>query len=200
MDSREAEFEIRQQLQRQPAQAIAFFVLSAGLLTLALTVAWLLTLVATPQRYQYPLTFIVAFACSSALLAAGSVQLVRASAFVRMERQQEFRRCLGWALGLGTIFVSVQAYALESLIQQSSADIATGLKQAAFAFIFLHAVHVVVALLFVVFVFLRALADRYDHEYSWGVTFCGWFWHGLGVVWVAIMGLFIVAGSVVMGP
>jgi len=53
----------------------------------------------------------------------------------------------------------------------------------------------VVALLFLVFIYLRALADRYDHEYSWGVTFCGWFWHGLGIIWITIVAVFMVAGT-----
>ena len=68
----------------------------------------------------------------------------------------------------------------------------------AFAFALLHGVHFIVALLFVVFVFLRAFADRYDHEYSWGVTFCAWFWHALGIAWLAIMTAFLIAGISVL--
>ena len=77
--------------------------------------------------------FVIAFVVSSGLLLAGSVQLVRASAFVRIERQPEFRRCLAWALGIGTAFVSVQAYGLDSLIHQETVESAEGLKHAAFA-------------------------------------------------------------------
>jgi len=38
-----------------------------------------------------------------------------------------------------------------------------------------------------VYVTVQALADRYDHEYYWGVTLCAWFWHALGLVWCVIL-------------
>jgi heme/copper-type cytochrome/quinol oxidase subunit 3 len=57
----------------------------------------------------------------------------------------------------------------------------------------MHGVHFIVALLFVAFVFLQGLANRYDHEYSWGVTFCAWFWHALGIIWLVIVAGFVIA-------
>jgi len=97
----------------------------------------------------------------------------------------------------GTTFVAIQTYAMWCLLiaQRSSADV-TGLRNGAFAFVAMHGLHFVVALLFVAFVLLRALADRYDHEYSWGVTFCAWFWHTLGIVWLMIMSAFLVGSTV----
>ncbi len=56
----------------------------------------------------------------------------------------------------------------------------------------MHALHVVVALLILTWVTLRGLNDRYDHEYSFGVLGCSWFWHGLGVMWIFILGAFII--------
>jgi heme/copper-type cytochrome/quinol oxidase subunit 3 len=53
----------------------------------------------------------------------------------------------------------------------------------------LHAVHFVVALMFLVFVTVHAFADRYDHEYYFGVTICSWFWHALGVAWLIVLGV-----------
>ena len=131
---------------------------------------------------------------STALLAGGSLLLHRASRLVRFERQLEFRRSLAWALALGTAFVAAQTYGLWCLIAQHEAAKSVGLKDGAFAFVLLHGVHFVVALLFVAFIYLRALADKYDHEYSWGVTFCAWFWHALGIAWLAIMVAFLIAG------
>ena len=112
---------------------------------------------------------------------------------MKLEKQIEFRRCLVWSLLLGTAFVAVQTYGMAGLLAGGDSAAMSGVKHAAFTFVFLHAVHVVVALLFIVFVFLRALDDHYDHEYSWGVTFCGWFWHGLGIVWWFILAVFLVA-------
>jgi heme/copper-type cytochrome/quinol oxidase subunit 3 len=54
----------------------------------------------------------------------------------------------------------------------------------------LHAVHVSVALMVLSYVTLRGLSDRYDHEYSFGVAFCAWCWHILGIFWVFILGAY----------
>jgi heme/copper-type cytochrome/quinol oxidase subunit 3 len=43
---------------------------------------------------------------------------------------------------------------------------------------------------------LSAFADRYDHEYCWGVSFAAWCWHVLGVVWLAILFVFAMAFAV----
>ena len=44
-----------------------------------------------------------------------------------------------------------------------------------------------VCVLFLCYVTVQALADRYDHEYYWGVSICAWFWHALGIAWVALL-------------
>ena len=69
----------------------------------------------------------------------------------------------------------------------------TGAHVFAFVFVALHAMHFVVALWFLTFVTLKARYERYDHEYYWGVTVCTWFWHALGLVWLAILAVFAVA-------
>ena len=195
MHVHELQFQFGQHLRKPGAFAVTFFLVAVVVLTVALGTAWLAGSLTSPGITSNRMAIIASFAISTGVLATGSVQLVRASAFVKLERQREFRRCLVGALAAGTAFVSVQTYGLQSLITQHSVDIATGIKHAAFAFILLHAMHVVVALLFVVFIYLRALTDHYDHEYSWGVSCCGWFWHGLGLVWIAIMAVFTVAGT-----
>src|SRR5205807_9561702 len=63
----------------------------------------------------------------------------------------------------------------------------------------LHAMHLSLALLFLIWVTLNALADRYDPEYSWGVTVCTSFWNGLGIAWMCILMAFVIATSDVAG-
>ena len=104
-----------------------------------------------------------------------------------------FRRRMLQSLGVGIAFVLFQTQGLACLLSQKKAAQETGLGDGAFAFALMHGVHLIVALLFVVFVFLQGLAGRYDHEYSWGVTFCAWFWHALGIVWLAIVAGFVIA-------
>jgi cytochrome c oxidase subunit 3 len=130
------------------------------------------------------------------LLAAGSFELHRAVASVRRERQRPFRRALIAALATGTLFVGLQSYGLWCLLQFPEAtDAQTGIKAFVFMLTFLHGMHFTVALGFLVFITLRALADRYDHEYYWGVAACGYFWHCLGLVWIAILAVFAIAST-----
>lgn len=184
-------------LRRPSNLALCFFSLSSLLLMVAGSVAWLLVRWLGFSTDSHRLLFPPSFALSTLLLAIGSFTLHRASQLVRVERQLLFRRNLLTALATGTVFVAVQTYGMWCLLAQREGAIAVGLKQGAFAFVLMHGVHFIVALLFVTFVVLRALADRYDHECSWGVTFCAWFWHALGIVWMAIMGGFLVASTVV---
>ena len=75
--------------------------------------------------------------------------------------------CGRWSRG--RCLVGVQGYGLWYLKEnQDPARVVTGSNAFIFVFAFLHAMHFIVALLFLVFVTLQGLADRYDHEYYWG--------------------------------
>jgi cytochrome c oxidase subunit 3 len=176
--------------------AVRLFCLAAGLLSVAGGLALLLTRTFLPPRSTTG-TFVVpaAFAFSTALLFLCSVALGRALSSVRRERQRVFRRSLVYALACGTGFVGVQAFGLWCIVQNLAADRNAGEAQlGATALVLgaaaLHAVHVSVALMVLSYVTLRGLSDRYDHEYSFGVAFCAWFWHILGILWVFILGAY----------
>jgi len=183
-------------LSRPSRLALCFFVASSALLLISGTGTWLLVSTGTFTARSDRLIFPPAFLISTALLVFVSSRMHSACRWVRLERQKLFRSRLGQALLGATAFVTVQCYGLWCLltVQRVTAE-ATGLTHSAFAFALLHGIHVLVALLFLVFVLLRALADRYDHEYSWGITFCTWFWHALGIVWLAIAGAFLIASA-----
>ena len=138
--------------------------------------------------------FPAAFWMTTLLLALGSGLLQNAVHCVRIERQKPFRRSLVLAVVAGTLFVGLQFYGLECLIRNQVAEEAqTGANLFIVVIGVLHAMHFSLALLFLVWVTLNALADRYDHEYSWGVAPCAWFWHGLGIVWLCILVVFAIA-------
>ena len=107
-----------------------------------------------------------------------------------------FRQWMLTALVVGILFVAVQSYGLWSLMQnQNPMAVPTDVNSFVFVFAALHGMHFVVAMLFLVFVTLRALADRYDHEYYLGVTVCAYFWHALSVIWICILAVFAIAAS-----
>ena len=136
------------------------------------------------------------FWISTALLAACSLTLQRAAWHVRFQRLQPFRKLLLWSLAIGTLFVGVQTCGLWQLVQHQDPRTAeTGANAFVVMVAGLHGVHFLIALLFVAWITVNAFANRYDHEYSWSVTFCAWFWHTLGIVWLTILTLFA-AGAV----
>ncbi|HET6424007.1 MAG TPA: cytochrome c oxidase subunit 3 [Planctomycetaceae bacterium] len=136
------------------------------------------------------------FAFSTGLLLLGSWSLSRAIAAVRRERQVLFRRRLLLAVVFGTVFVAVQISSLNWLIQrQVPEEAATGAAAFVIVMAGLHAMHFVVAVWFLIFVTVWAHADRYDHEYHWGVTICVWFWHALSVVWLGVLAVVAIAST-----
>lgn len=140
-----------------------------------------------------------AFWVSTCLLIAVSVALHRGVYFVRLERQKNFRKSLLTGLACGAAFVAIQSYGLSCMIRhQAPDDVETGSNAFLTMLAALHAMHVTLALMLLIWVTLNAHFDRYDHEYYLGATFCAWFWHGLGIVWMMIMVVFLIATN--FGP
>ncbi len=153
---------------------------------------YLLPAFAAPATFSLP----GAFWISSGFLGVSSLMQHRSILAVRLERQRIFRRRLLLALVAGIGFVAVQSYGLWCLLQfqpRTAQAVSTGPEAFVFVLTMLHGMHVTIALMFLTYVFLKSLTYRYDHEYYWGVTFCSWFWHGLGMVWLAILAVFLIA-------
>jgi len=176
--------------------AVRFFLMSAVLLVIAVGGAWLVPrspwlVGATSESPLLPV-----FVGSTLCLIVGSAAMIRAEYEVSRERQRPFRRSLLWALLAGTAFVAIQCYALVNFLDvPRSTPAAQGMAAFVTVVAGLHGLHFLVAWLFLVFIVLQAFADRYDHEYHAGVTFCGWFWHGLGIVWLAVMCLLLIVNQ-----
>ena len=173
----------------QSRTAVRFFVLATAACGLSLLIATGLA-----EWFGRPApraTFWVppAFAVSTVLLAAGSVAMTRAVACVRREKQREFRQWLMLALGIGTCFMGVQGYGLWTLlpVKRTVGDASLGATPIVLMLAGMHALHLSVAALSLAFVIARSWSDRYDHEYHWGVSVCGWFWHALGVAWLFVL-------------
>ena len=176
---------------RQSRFALRFFVLSAAVFGLAVLLGWLVIHLREPTRGTL---FAPIFWVSTLALALGSVALEHALSQVRIERQGPFRRSLIAALAAGTAFVALQTAGLYWITRAATpSDPLPGVAEFVLVLTAMHALHFTVALMFLVFVTLRALDDRYDHEYYWGVVICTWFWHFLGIVWLGILCVFLIA-------
>jgi cytochrome c oxidase subunit 3 len=169
--------------------AVLVFGVAAGLAT---ALIYLLPLFGESGRVSLPWPFWI----SSGFLFTSSLMQHRAIQDVRRERQRQFRKRLFLALCAGVGFVSVQAFGLWGLLQmqpRTSEAASTGPEAFAFVLAVLHGMHMTLAMMLLTYVFLKSRMDRYDHEYYWGATFCGWFWHALGMVWLAIVFVFLIA-------
>ncbi|WP_010582563.1 cytochrome c oxidase subunit 3 [Schlesneria paludicola] len=176
------------------AYALQFFVLATSLLAIAAGLSLVLVTQFPAHHAHQANHFSRAFALSTGLLLSGSICVDGAVRAVRRERQWLFRNWLGLGLTAGVTFVAVQTYALTTLIrQQPPTEAETGAAAFVAVFATLHGMHFIIALLFLCYITVQAAADRYDHEYYWGVTVCAWFWHALAVVWIAILFVMLIA-------
>lgn len=176
-----------------------FFIVAVGVLGFTTMGAYVVSRSLHAHGRAGGAVFPPAFALSTAFLLCGCWAMSRAEANVIRERQAEFRTRLIQALAAGTGFVAIQTFALSSFFrQQPAVQAATGATSFVAVAAALHGLHFLVAWLFLLFVVLQAFADRYDHEYHWGVTFCGWFWHVLGIVWIAVLVVMAIANQGLM--
>src|SRR5580692_948629 len=162
--------------------ALRFFGLSAGLFLAAGLIAWVLSRLIGPPHAPGQFIVPLAFAFSTVFLILCSAVQVRALAAVRRERQPRFRKNMLFALAYGTAFVGVQVFGMWCIVQnlraiQNAGEAQLGATALVMGAAALHALHVTVALLVLTYVTLRGMSDRYDHEYSFGVVACAWFWH-----------------------
>jgi cytochrome c oxidase subunit 3 len=176
--------------------AIRFFLAAVALLVMAFTAAMLLPrwpqLVGNPPGTIFPPVFALSTACL--LFVSGA--LSRAEVHVVRERQAMFRGSLRQSLAAGTAFLAVQSYALAAFFsQQSGTQAGRGATEFVAVAVALHGMHVLIAWLFLLYIVLQAQADRYDHEYYAGVTFCAWFWHVLGIIWVVVLCVMAIANQ-----
>ncbi|MES2789739.1 MAG: cytochrome c oxidase subunit 3 [Planctomycetota bacterium] len=179
---------------REPSTfARRFFWLTLSVFLVGYAIARFLVLL-TAGRAPYTWGhFPPAFCLSSVLLLIGSVSLQQALVAVRIEKPRRFRQALLVALAAGTLFVGIQSFGLWCLVrQQRPDDASTGVNAFLVMLAALHGLHFTVALMFLSYVTIKGFAARYDHEYFWGVQICAWFWHALGLIWLAILGVFLI--------
>ncbi len=177
--------------------ALRFFALSVLLFGSAGLITFSLSRLVAPPRAPGQFVIPAAFALSTTFLILCSVAQALGLSAVRRERQHEFRRDMVWALAFGAAFVGVQVFGMWCIVQnlraqQNAGEAQLGATALVMGAAAMHALHVVVALLVLAYVTLRGFAERYDHEYSFGVWGCSWVWHGLGIMWIFILGAYII--------
>jgi cytochrome c oxidase subunit III len=134
------------------------------------------------------------------ILVSGSLELALRAA--RGDRNDEVKWATTGALLLGLLFMVIQAEGMYQLIHAAS-EVATARNSAyalTFFLAFVHALHVVGGLIGLVSTSIQASKDKYDHERNFGLRFCTLYWHFLDIVWVFLVGSFIVTTLLMNHP
>jgi cytochrome c oxidase subunit III len=143
------------------------------------------------QSLQLPAVFIF----STVLLVFVSGFLQWAVHCIRREQQSSFRTGLVLAWIAAAIFLACQAFGMESLFASHFVqdDGSTKVFGMCFTMALVHALHVLGGMVFLAFVIYQGFRNRYDHERNYAVEHCAAYWHFLDVVWLLMLGTFLVA-------
>jgi cytochrome c oxidase subunit 3 len=117
-------------------------------------------------------------------IAASSVAVVRAVRSQELGRARSTSRCLAAAAALGAAFLALQALVWSSLWSAGLVPSGGPFPSVFYAFTAFHALHVLVGLAALSWLALRARARAGTTRTE--VRLWGWYWHFVGVVWVAL--------------
>lgn len=125
-----------------------------------------------------------------------SFTLHQAVLCVRREKQLRLRQWLWASVAIAIVFVLFQSIGLSDLLESLTETINAGKLQPQFGvvffLVFVHGLHVIGGMLFLCWVIFRAYQHRYDHESHWAVDLCALYWHFLDIVWIIMLGTFLV--------
>ncbi|MCG6157188.1 cytochrome c oxidase subunit 3 [Rubinisphaera margarita] len=146
-----------------------------------------------PLQFDLPPLLLV----NTVLLLTGSHLLFRAYRAIRRERQQAFRIYLTSSLVLACVFCLLQAWGMGDLLEQHWQQ-QGGVRSAAaiFLMVFLHVAHFIAGLCALFYVTVQGYRGRYDHEFNNGVRLAAVYWRFLDVIWLLMLGLFLLTGRV----
>jgi len=174
-----------------------FFIVSLGVFFLATLVSYCVVrsqaFHATDREYL-ALAIPKSFWISTMFLVLSSVLLQVAVWLVRRERVQEFRVWIAAALSCAVLFVIIQSFGMNELLNThfTQIDGSTKIYGLCFTLAFVHALHVIGGVVFLVYVLLQSYRQKYDHERHWAVDNCAGYWHFLDVVWFAMLLTFLI--------
>ena len=123
-------------------------------------------------------------ALNTVVIVASSLAFAQGLSSLRRGQRGRFRALLGLTFGLGALFLVLQLLLWRHVVA-TGLGVADGSYGAVFyAFTAFHALHVIVGLGVLLWVFVRSLQGAYTEHNTSSVRVCGMFWHFVDVVWV----------------
>ena len=120
------------------------------------------------------------------ILIVSSVTMVQAYASVQAGNQRQLRRMLLATLGLGLLFLAVQAYEWSALLGEGVTAQSSLFGASFFTLTGFHGAHVSGGVIALIFVSLKAQRGGYTQAAHQGVELMGLYWHFVDVVWIIL--------------
>ena len=128
-------------------------------------------------------------AINTFILIISSFTMAMAVNSIKMGDQKKLKLFLAATILLGITFISIQAKEYLDLFHEGDIALTTDARFKLYSSTFFlqtgfHGLHVIIGIIFLIFVFLRAVRGGYtkeDHEY---VEYMGLYWHFVDLVWV----------------
>ena len=144
-----------------------------------------------PQTFYLPWSFLP----STILLFGVSGSLEWGLRSAKRDRTQDVKRATIIAFIMGLLFMAIQSDGMYRLIYAASqVESRTSVYSLTFVLAFLHALHVVGGMVGLLSIVFKAHQNRYDHERDVGLRFCTLYWHFLDLVWLMLIGSFLITG------
>lgn len=146
------------------------------------------------EREYVRLELPASFALSTLALLVVSAFLQMAVVCIRREQQSGLRAGVLGAWIAAAVFLLSQYFGMGHLLEQhfAASDGSTKAFGMCFTLALLHALHVIGGMVFLGWIATKGFTNRYDHERHYAVEHCAAYWHFLGVVWLAMIGVFAI--------
>jgi heme/copper-type cytochrome/quinol oxidase subunit 3 len=125
-------------------------------------------------------------AVNTFILIVSSVTMVQAYAAIQAGNQNLMRRMLLATIGLGLLFVAVQAYEWSALLAEGVTAQISLFGGSFFTLTGFHGAHVSGGVIALIFVYLKAMRGAYTQASHEGVELMGLYWHFVDVVWIIL--------------
>jgi cytochrome c oxidase subunit III len=123
---------------------------------------------------------------TAVLLCSGGLVTLASSAIERGNLGR-FKWALALVIVLGATFLCLQYSEYHRAFTRLNLDLSTGVYGATFFLLTgLHGIHVAVGTVFLAIVLARTLGGKITREHHFAFTAGSWYWHFVGVAWVAL--------------
>ncbi len=123
------------------------------------------------------------------ILLCSSFTVVLALSSIQQGRRTRFLRFTAVSILFGAIFVLIQFTEYNALYAEGLRLDANLFGSTFFALTGFHGAHVIIGVVWLIYIFVRGFNGRYGPNDTWGIEMAGLYWHFVDVVWIVLFTL-----------